>query len=158
MNTTIPTLLVTQRVRGNTNNANLATNVVTPDTNDQNGEHLIYCNQLFQLPTPKTQQLQQHQQDEKHQDQQPRQQNQELQHRQQHPYEQDEQQPDYLMFEQFKPHKNVFQESQLMYEDYDDEFCLDVDQLNKTGFNNYNEILSYLPQNSGQPYQQHVHY
>lgn len=144
---------------GNTNNANLATNVVTPDTNDQNGSTPIYCNQLFQLPTRKTQQkLQQHQQDEKHQDQQPRQQNQELQHRQQHPYEQDEQQPDYLMFEQFKPHKNVFQESQLMYEDYDDEFCLDVDQLNKTGFNNYNEILSYLPQNSGQPYQQHVHY
>lgn len=148
---------------GNANTADLATNDVTPDTNDQNGGTPIYYNHLFQLPTPKTQQLQQHLQDEQ-QHQRPRQQNQELQQRQQHPYQQGEKyqegerQPDYLMFEQFKPHISNFQESQLMYEDYDDEFCLDVDQLNKTGFNNYNEILSYLPQNNGHPYQQHVHY
>lgn len=139
----------------NDNCANLATNVVTPDVNDQNGSY----NQLFQLPTPSTKKLQQNQQDKQHQDQQPRQQNQGVHQRQQHPYQQDEQEPEYhVMFEQFKPHKSIFQESQLLYEDYDDEFCLDVDQLNKTGFNNYNEILSYLPQNSGQPYQQHVHY
>ena len=141
---------------GNSNSA--ATNVVTPDTNDHNGSTPVSYNQLFQLPTPKTHQTRQLQLEEQHEHQQTRQYSQELQQGQQYPYQQVEQQPDYLMFEQFKPHKSIFQESQLLYEDYDDEFCLDVDQLYKTGLNNYNEISSYLPQKSNQPYQQHVYY
>lgn len=130
---------------GNVSNTNLATDSVTPISHVQNNGTPIYYNQLFQLPTPHLQQQQQQQQ-QQYQQKQQQQQIQETQQRQ-----------DLLMFDQFKPHKNILHDPQQnMFEDYDDEFCLDIDQLNKASFNNYNELLSYLPHN--EPHQQHVHY
>lgn len=135
---------------GNPTSTNTATSDVSPGTNVHNdGNTPIYYNQLFQLPTSHSQQQQhEHEGQQEHQDE----------YQQQQHSGQLKQPQEYIMFDQFRPHKNDFQDSQLMHEDYDDEFCLDVDQLNKSVFNNYNEILSYLPHNNSHHYQQHVHY
>lgn len=141
---------------GNITSTNTTTNDVSPGTNVENGGTPIYYNQLFQLPSSHTQQSQQRQQQHEHEAEHQQEHQNEY---QQHPHPgQFNQQHEYYMFDQFRPSKNDFHDPQLMYEDYDDEFCLDVDQLNKSAFNNYNEILSYVPQNNNHPYQQHVHY
>ncbi|KAK6463957.1 zf-C2H2 zinc finger, C2H2 type [Scheffersomyces coipomensis] len=55
------------------------------------------------------------------------------------------------IFEQFD-RSNQIQQRKL--EEYDDEFCLDIDQLNNSTFNNYNEILHYFKNGAPQQQQQ----
>ncbi|KAK6203212.1 zf-C2H2 zinc finger, C2H2 type [Scheffersomyces amazonensis] len=55
------------------------------------------------------------------------------------------------IFEQFE---RPIRPNQKKVEDYDDEYCLDIDQLNNATFNNYNEILHYFKNSQPQPQSQ----